>query len=433
MPSVLKCYRIFIASPEGLEKERDAFKETVSEYNICEAVPRGVSFTPVGWKETLGGVGRPQSFINKDVETSDYFVIILWDQWGSSTDKEGEGKFSSGTVEEYNVALDCFNDPDKPMRQIVVFFKGVSPRQLSDPGSKLQKVLEFKKELQSEKKILYHTFDVVKEFENILRRYLGQWVREQGLSSKVDSPEPPPRSDGDIKLLDFRTAGFKIDVDETYTNISLINEANKLADEGKNIEAEALYAKAVITGNDMVALNSYGSFLLNIGRLAQAEITYGRVLELSESKDYELGRAVALGNLGLICQMQGDLEKAERMFRKALGIHERLGRQDGISTSYSNLGFIYQTRGDLDKAEGMFKMALEIDERLGRQDRIASNNTYLGLIYRTRGDLDLAEDLFNIALKINKRLDSPLGIAESYGNLGLIHLTRSELDKAEEM
>ncbi|MFK7787405.1 MAG: hypothetical protein AB8B56_19935 [Crocinitomicaceae bacterium] len=57
-------YKVFIASPGGLEDERRAFSEEIEKYNRVEAMHRGVIFQPVGWEDTLPGIGRPQSIIN---------------------------------------------------------------------------------------------------------------------------------------------------------------------------------------------------------------------------------------------------------------------------------------------------------------------------------------------------------------------------------
>jgi hypothetical protein len=83
MPFNLKGYKIFIASPSGLEKEREAFAKEIDTYNINEALPRGIFFQTVGWENTLPGMGRPQSLINKDLIQCDFFILILHDKWGS--------------------------------------------------------------------------------------------------------------------------------------------------------------------------------------------------------------------------------------------------------------------------------------------------------------------------------------------------------------
>ena len=58
MPSVVTKYRIFIASPGGLDGFRQEFHKTLGEYNRLEAIPRNVMFEAVGWEDTVPGFGR---------------------------------------------------------------------------------------------------------------------------------------------------------------------------------------------------------------------------------------------------------------------------------------------------------------------------------------------------------------------------------------
>ena len=133
MPSSLTCLNVFIASPAGLDEERKAFREVIEAYNHSDAIPRSVYFRPLGWEETLGGVGRPQSIINEDVRVSDFFVLVLCDRWGSPPDPDFS-PYTSGTEEEYQVARECHASDHFPMRQMVLFFKAVDLKQLADAG-----------------------------------------------------------------------------------------------------------------------------------------------------------------------------------------------------------------------------------------------------------------------------------------------------------
>ena len=99
MPSNVVKYRIFIASPSGLDNIRHAFHKTLDEYNRLEAIPRDVMFEAVGWEATLPGVGRPQELINADIRSCDRAVFIFRDRWGSTTGKGS--KYSSGCDEEW--------------------------------------------------------------------------------------------------------------------------------------------------------------------------------------------------------------------------------------------------------------------------------------------------------------------------------------------
>ncbi len=432
MASDIKAYRVFVASPGGLGHERRAFHETITAYNESDALKRGALFIPVGWEMTLGGVGRPQSFINEDVRSSDYFVLLLWDRWGSPPQKEGAGTYTSGTEEEYDLAMGCFRNPDLPMRQVVVFFKAVDPRQVSDPGEQLAKVLEFKKSLESGKELTFETFDEIDVFKDRLRCYLAQWLRdhEEGTDAKVRRPEPPPSP----RTPESLTPTLR---DEDHPAVAaarseLVEEGRRLADEGRLTDAEACLARAVARGDDPNAFNAYGMFLLRLGRLAQAEAMYDRVIELgAERADLEV-ISVAYTNLGNVFLTRGDLDRGEEMYRKALEIDEQRHWPEGMACDYGNLGLIYQTRGDLDRAEEMHRKALAIDEKLGGLEGMAADYGNLGLIYQTRADLDRAEEMFRRALDIAQRLGHLEGVATSYGNLGLIYQARGDLDRADE-
>ena len=152
MPSELTCLRVFIASPSGLAEERKAFRDEIQEFNEADAIPRGVLFQPVAWEGTLGGIGRPQTIINEDVRRADYLVLLLWNRWGWPPDtSSSSSRFTSGTEEEYHVALECYRAEPQTMRQSVIMFKSVDPQQLSDPGPQLQRFSTSEKASSSRK------------------------------------------------------------------------------------------------------------------------------------------------------------------------------------------------------------------------------------------------------------------------------------------
>src|SRR5947208_1405622 len=138
MPKLLTQYRVFICSPGGLDEERKRFRRILERYTAVHSEPRGVAFQPVGWEETVGGVGRPQELINDDLKQCDYAVFVLHDRWGSPT---GSGH-TSGTEEEWAIAEQLYRETK--VRNIALFFKDIDARQLRDPGEQLKKVLEFK-------------------------------------------------------------------------------------------------------------------------------------------------------------------------------------------------------------------------------------------------------------------------------------------------
>jgi tetratricopeptide (TPR) repeat protein len=193
-------YRVFIATPGGLDDERRFFRKTLEDYTASDAEPRGITFHPVGWEDTLGGIGRPQELINEDLRQCDYAVFVWHVRWGSPT---GNGTMV-GTEEEWNVAEELFKTLQ--VRNIAVFFKKVDESRLRDPGPQLKQVLAHKKRIEKEKRYLFKSYDQPDTFRDELRKYLAQWPRdhEKGADRaaigdlatasgpKITSVVPPP-------------------------------------------------------------------------------------------------------------------------------------------------------------------------------------------------------------------------------------------------
>src|ERR1044072_8085803 len=112
--------KVFMASPGGLDNIRKTFYERLTRFSYDDAHERGVAFLPVGWEYSLPGKGRPQEIVNEEVRNSDYKVLVLADRWGSPP--AVDGPYSSGTEEEYNVARECIESVECPMRNIHVMF-----------------------------------------------------------------------------------------------------------------------------------------------------------------------------------------------------------------------------------------------------------------------------------------------------------------------
>ncbi|MFO0835932.1 MAG: tetratricopeptide repeat protein [Phycisphaerales bacterium] len=475
MPTQLTAYRVFIASPSGLDDVRDAFRKIIQEYNEDEANSRGVSFIPVGWELTTPGKGRPQERINADIRECDFFVLVLHVRWGSPTSAPTASGFSSGCEEEWAVANGVFGEKPRSMLEVVAFFRAAPTPQMADPGEQLRRVLEFRKKLEVEKTHHYQSFDVVSEFERYLRRLLGRWLFDHekgGGAPKVGGgplvPLAPVSGEPSIEAASAPT-GRAFDANPAD---QMAIEAEGLADAGKLVEAEELFAKATAGGSDLSAMLRFAKFLDRVGQLERAkeklsliqpqaeragdhrslaialrrmgniELTLGnlrraeefqrRSLATSEKANIEDCIAAAYGNLGLIEQTRGNLDAAEEYHKKSLAINEELGRPEGMANNYGNLGLIEQTRGNLDAAEEYYTMSLAIDEKLGWLEGMAATYGNLGVIEKTRGNLDAAEEYHRKALAIDEKLGRPEGMASHYGNLGVLEQMRGNLEAAEE-
>ncbi len=427
MPDVLQKYAVFIASPGGLQAEREAVRDLFTEYNQSEAIPRGALFEPVGWEDTFGGIGRPQGLINEDVRRCDYLLLMLRDRWGSAPGATG-GAYSSGTEEEYNVALECFSDPDHRMNGIVMVFHSVDPARMVDPGPQLERVLDFKRQVEDEKAHLFHTVDSMREFRLLVRRHLGRWLRDHGdgpPGQRLGPQTPQPAGHADLPSTDVPAA--------PGTAPEGVKVAWSLADAGRLVEAEVEFSKAIIGGNDAYAIMEYGRFLARTGRLDQAMVYLMNAQVVAQRTGDDALLAAVYGNLGILLSSRSDLDGAEEMYRKSLEIDERLGRWEGLAADYSGLGHVRFARGDLHAAEEMYRRSLEIGQRLGREGALAVDYGNLANVLLSRGDLDGAEEMYRKSLEIDERLGRAAGVALSFGNLGGLLFRRGDLDGAEEM
>jgi tetratricopeptide (TPR) repeat protein len=332
----LTCFRVFIASPGGLAEERKAFRDEIQAFNDADAIARGILFQPVGWEDTLGGIGRPQTLINEDVRRADYFVLLLWDRWGSPPETTAS-RFTSGTEEESHVAMECYTER-KTMRRIVIMFKSVDPQQLSDAGPQLQKVLEFRKDIEQRKTHLFHSFDTTESFRRLIHKHLAAWLRDEENGGAMQNASLPPGVEPGIRenLADTREQELW-----EPSESSVIAKAWGLAEEGRLTEAEVEFARNVVGRHRPEPLIEYGRFLRRLGRLDQAAVMFEGAVTVAQDQRDQGTVARAYGDLGTVLQVRGDLEGAEQMYRKALTTAERLGSSQLITRVKSLLGSLH--------------------------------------------------------------------------------------------
>jgi tetratricopeptide (TPR) repeat protein len=422
VPTAICAYRVFLASPGGLEAERRAFRDILNQYNEDEALQRGALFVPVGWETTLAGMGRPQALIDQELRTADYFVLLLCDRWG--TPPSAQGCLSSGTEEEYEIAKACFADTHHQLRQLVVFFKAVEPSKLNDPGPQLRKVLEFRTRLEADRSLLFASFDEVSAFQRHLRRTLAVWLRDHEanrlgkaggtadlLPGSQQTPEVMLRYQGDLSIS------------------SLLEEAESLSAAGRLTEAEVAYSRAIAKGNVPEAFNRYGSFLVRVGRLLQAEELFTRVLQLTTPE--REGWSKAHLNLGWIRQLRGNVEGARIHYEQAISADEQFGRLSGLSRDYYSLGALLEIQDRLNEAEQMHRRSLEISQQIGSMEGVVKAFNGLGIIQEKRGDLDVAEKEYSKALENGERFNLQDDIANSLANLAAIYEEKGMFDAAQ--
>ncbi len=368
MPQLLTAYHVFIASPGGLGDLRRQFRDVVAKYNDRDAIRRGVLFVPVGWEDTLGGVGRPQALINRQLDVCDYFLLVLHDRWGSDP---GGGDGTSGSEEEFNLARRQWENGFKPMRDLVVFFKDPGPDRLSDPGAQLTKVVDFRKGLEGEKKILFHVFSEVDHFAERLESHLAEWVRDheervsadrtahEGILASVANLHPKAAAGGSA-LVPAGPAGPPLGrPDVTLT------EATRLWGAGNLTEAELIFASLTTGGDDAAALCSFAEFLIATERYGQAEAMFGRAIAAAVAGadlSWEARAEFGLG-MALVTQVQLD-EGGTHLFR-SVEAHRQVGPSREAARAALEYADVLRQSGEPSSALSNVESALTMAEILG--------------------------------------------------------------------
>lgn len=342
MTTALTGFRIFIASPGGLGEIRKAFRVAVENYNAEDAIRRGVVFIPVGWEATLGGMGRPQAIINRELEECDALLLVLHDRWGS--DPGAADGSSSGTEEEFRLARVCHADEDKQMREIQVFFRSVDPGRMADPGPQLQKVLDFKAELERERQLMFYQFEETTDFADRLRMFLASCVHELERSTDAGGGAAHTRSHGDVGIVaDAGTAA-----EEPPEGEPPLIRARRLARDGRVTEAETILAERVAGAGDVEAMLDYGMFLMEQRRKTQATAMLERAVVNARVVGDEilLGRA-ELGDSRLLARF-GKSSEAISLARSAT---EHLSEEAGAYLAEARIFLAELMPGGEERAE----------------------------------------------------------------------------------
>jgi tetratricopeptide (TPR) repeat protein len=409
---------VFIASPGDLSAERRLFRDAIHQLNVGFGDGADVEFEPLGWEDTLASTGRRnQSVINGEIDRCDVFILVMYRRWGQEApDAE---PYSSYTEEEFHRALERWKKDETP--EIFVFFKRVDAASEADPGPQLKKVMDFRKQLEETRQILYRYFSDEQSFMAEIDCHLRAYAKNElpkadqqrelvilPLAALTEVEKAKAVAGQKIKEAEkARDNAEKARLKIEAMQLQIAEDAARLSKEGKIEFARHKLAELVSETVDIRILYLGYEFFNRTGDLDSALSVLEKWLNLSGSDKKTADTSSAYGNLGNLYKTRGDLERAEEMYQKSLAINEALGRKEGMANQYGNLGILYQTRGDLERAEELYQKSLAINEALGRKEGMASDYGNLGNLYQTRGDLERAEEMYQKSLLLFSELKSP--------------------------
>lgn len=422
-----KVQNVFIAAPGDLLPERKAFPRIIEQVNDLKANSLGIHLKAVGWEDTLPSFGRPQALINKDVVSSDVFVMLLWKRWGTPS-----GEFSSGTEEEFVIAQNRYKQTGHRHPHLLMYFRSPPESMMADPGEQLRKVLDFRSRIEADRVCLYNGYDELEQWEDLFRKHLCRWLDQQkygpdfGVAEAKNELELLEDSEKRIQLLQEQLHLIKQELETTQSKlrseaVDKAADAVKLVDQGQLTLAEEMFAKSLDLYEEPEVLNTFGRFLFQIGSVDRALTKYHRVLTLGDEYNKPSLRALAMSSLGVVYREQGQWDEAEVMHKQALQINLELEDDKATAIEYKNLGSVFRVRGDISKAEAMYRAALQLNETLGNREGLAVDYAHIGSIRRIKGDLKGALTMYEQALGINKKINNRAALASNYSNMSSVY------------
>ncbi len=178
MSLTLESYRAFISSPGDVINERDIAEETIKKISdICEE-PLRVSLKVERWENLPPRAPQPeatiQDEINKIVEKSDFFILILYKRYGSVE----TGYKVSNTEREIKTIMKQFRK--NPNINVLAYFKQIPTNE--DPSGQEAKVEMLKQEL-TKKRLFFKVYEDQNEFRSLLTHDLYNIIMKMRLST----------------------------------------------------------------------------------------------------------------------------------------------------------------------------------------------------------------------------------------------------------
>jgi tetratricopeptide (TPR) repeat protein len=233
------------------------------------------------------------------------------------------------------------------MKEIVVFFKAVEPRRLSDPGPQLNDVLDFKRSLEQERSLLFETFDIPEAFGEKLRRHIAKWTRDHEQQTAAVNP-----------TLDDRK-GLEKDSEIQAGDPTDLRFIEKLKSQDGYTEAEKRLADDVTIKRDMQSFDRYGIFLIQEERYSDALTLYQQMHDLANGAGNLAWSSTAIARIGGVYRIQGRTAEAHATLLNALSLKEKIGDIKGASSVHGWLGDLYSRQKKADVAIEHYAAALK--------------------------------------------------------------------------
>jgi hypothetical protein len=177
--TTIRNLRLFLASPGGVEAERETLRQVVDEINVPFR-RYGWQIEVLGWEDRGPASGRAQAEINQDVDRCHVFLGVVWDRWGTPT-----GGYSSGFGEEWERARRRWEADGSP--ELWLCFKEIEDEdRQGEAAAQLSRVRQFRDSIEADEVAFHKPFRSPAEFRLAIHRELiGELLDRSGLAAET--------------------------------------------------------------------------------------------------------------------------------------------------------------------------------------------------------------------------------------------------------
>ncbi len=457
----MKTIRIFLASSEELENDRNAFGNLIRKLNKTYQM-RGIELDLFEWEDYDAAYNdrRKQDEYNEKVRASDMFLAVFHIK---------AGRF---TCEEFDVAIEEFRRRGLPKSYVYC-------KDLKDDEVESQELKEFKERLYNE---LGHYWSRYSNRDTMQLHFVMQLQLVEGCNSNSLKVEDSQVKVDQLVVAHLDNIPFAADNERYRALREQLQELNEyIADLESSAPLSAdkeqrLNKKKQKRNEIREKLQEHEQFLLDAA-VRVAQYTGERISE-------RMKRAIELFNEGKVSEANAVLDEAERDADQILqGVKElkAVGKQSVdellVKASYMLADEKYTIEERVEKTHSIYQKALELATECGYEEeklyrllydycdflikyakydealeiakqcvelseklygdnhgKTADSYDNIGIVYHCKGDYDTALKNYNKALAIRQQVlgENHPSTAASYNNIGVIYRAKGDYDKALE-
>ena len=156
-----------------------------------------------------------------------------------------------------------------------------------------------------------------------------------------------------------------------------------------------------------------GDEYLNQNKLDSALYFFSASGKIFKEKNYEIGLAYNLGNIGLVYAEMGEHEQAEENLNGAIQVLEKLEDYYPICVYLSAMSDIYEAKGKKQRSLAYATQSLELAQKYELKEQISDSNLKLSTFYEKYGDFKKAFDYYKNHIVYRDQVSSVQQVQET--------------------